>query len=300
MASVGNVILLAGRSNPGLARQVAKELGIQLGKTLLGNFASGENSVQIIEPLGGRKVFVIQSHYPRANEQIIEQALMADAAVRAGAKSVTAVCPFLGYGRQDRLTAAGEPIAARLVTNFLFAAGVSSVIALDPHSQQASPRNKIVGLPAIKIFAGRIKKIAKKDLVIIAPDEGAGKTAKLYANKLGCDLAIIHKQRRGKTVQSRLASGRVNNKVCVVVDDIIDTASTLLAAANVLDKAGAKKLYALATHGLFSAGAIQRLEKSRFEKIIVSDSVISAVSSQKIEILSSAQEIADCIRRLSR
>lgn len=292
--------MLAGRSHPELAQQIAQKLGAPLSQAELGNFANGEINVRIDESVRGCDVFIIQTHGPKVNEQIIEQALMLDAAKRASAKSITAVCPFMGYARQDRKSYGREPIAAKLMVDILAKAGADRIMTVDLHSGQIQgffdgPFDHLIAMP---IFVERLKELSAENFVIVSPDAGRVKLAERYASLLGCDIAIIHKH-RSKTernqAESRFLIGDVKDKACVVVDDMIDTASTLGPAADLLVKNGAKTLYGLATHGIFSQPAQERIEESAFEKIIVTDTLPLQVKSSKIDVVSVAPLIADAI-----
>ena len=300
MAIERELRLLAGRSHPKLAQQIAKKLKVRLTKVEVGNFANGEIYFRINESVRGSDVFIIQTHSPSVNEHVIEQALMIDAAKRASAKSITAVCPFLGYGRQDRKSYGREPIAAKLIVDILSSAGADRIMAVDLHSGQIQgffdgPFDHLIAMP---IFVRQLKKLPAKNLVIVSPDAGRVKLAERYASLLGCDIAIIHKHRsatKRNHAEARYLIGDVKGKTCVVADDMIDTASTLGPAAKLLVDNGAKKIYAVATHGIFSGPALDRIENSAFEKIIVSSTLPTNFKSKKIEVVSIAPLIADAI-----
>ncbi len=294
--------ILSGRSHPALAKQVAKRLGVRLTKIELGDFANGEIACQIEESVRGCDVFVIQSHVKNVNDNVIENALIIDAAKRASAKSITAVCPWLGYTRQDRKSHGREPIASRLVIDILTAAGADRMISVDLHSGQIQgffdgPFDHLIAMP---IFVDYLKKNFKKDLVIVSPDAGRVKLIERYASQLKCDLAIIHKHRSTtvrNTAEARYLIGDVAGKDCVVIDDIIDTGSTLGPAAELLKKNGAKSIYGVATHGLFSGPALERIKQSAFSEIIVTDTLPQEhdVTKTKIKVLPIAPLISDGI-----
>jgi ribose-phosphate pyrophosphokinase len=296
------VKLISGRAHPKLAKAVAKSLGIKLSKVELDNFANGEISCQIEESVRGYDVFVIQSHAQNVNDSIIEQALIIDAAKRASAQSITAVCPWLGYTRQDRKSHGREPIASRFVIDLLAKAGADRIISVDLHSGQIQgffdgPFDHLIAMP---VFVGYLKEHFTKNLVIVSPDAGRVKLSERYASQLGCEIAIIHKHRsvtQRNVAEARYLIGEVEGKDCVVIDDIIDTGSTLGPAAELLMKKGAKSITGIATHGLFSGPALERIEKSAFAKIIVSDSVPQKhdLTKTKIEVLSIAPLISDAI-----
>lgn len=293
--------LLSGRAHPQLAEEIAKKLGVRLSDTELGNFANGEISCKLKESVRGDDVFIIQPHCAQVNESIIEQALMIDAAKRSSANSVTAVCPFLGYARQDRKSSGREPIAARLIVDFLATAGADRIISVDLHSGQTQgffdgPFDHLIASPILRKYIAR--KFDSKDLVIVSPDAGRVKSAERYGSALNCEIAIIHKHRstsRRNVSEARYLIGDVQGKTCVIVDDMIDTAGTICAAANLLAENGAKAIYGVAAHGLFSDPAMERIEASAFTKIIVTNTIPQTTKSSKIKVLSIAPLIADAI-----
>jgi ribose-phosphate pyrophosphokinase len=294
--------IISGRSHLKLSKQIAKQLGTSLTEVSLGDFANGEISCRIDESVRGCDVFVLQSHSGRVNANIIENALIIDAAKRASARSITAVCPWLGYTRQDRKSYGREPIASRLIIDILTQAGADRMISVDLHSGQIQgffngPFDHLIAMP---IFIDYLKNNFKKDLVIVSPDAGRVKLSERYASILGCDIAIIHKHRsltEKNVAEARYLIGEVAGKDCAVIDDIIDTGSTLGPAADLLMKHGAKSIVGIATHGLFSGPALERIEQSAFSKIIVSDTVPQKkdLSKTKIEVLSIAPLISDAI-----
>jgi ribose-phosphate pyrophosphokinase len=233
----------------------------------------------------------------------MEQLLMIDAAKRASARSITAVCPFLGYARQDRKSSGREPIGARLIVDMLAAAGADRIMSVDLHSGQTQgffdgPFDHLIAMPLFKRYIRENFKL--DEVVMVSPDAGRVKMAERYSTALGCDLAIIHKH-RSKTVknqaEARYLIGDVEGKICITFDDMIDTAGTISTAAELLHKRGAKEVYSVSTHGVFSDPALERLEKSAFKKIIVTNTLPSAVAAAggKIEVLSIAPLIADAI-----
>lgn len=295
-------ILLAGRAHPKLATEIAEYLNVPLGKVHLGNFANGEISVKLGESVRGCEVFVIQPHCGDINDSIIEQLLMIDAAKRSSAQSVTAVVPFLGYARQDRKASGREPIAARLIVNLIAQAGADRIMSVDLHSGQTQgffngPFDHLIAMPILRKY---LQKLPNKNLVIVSPDAGRVKLAERYASLLGCEMAIIHKHRsttKHNSVEAKYLIGDVKGKTCVIADDMIDTAGTLCAAADLLAQNGAKKIIGISTHGIFSDPALERIEKSAFDKVVVTNTLPMgfAVKKTKIEVLSIAPLIADAI-----
>lgn len=294
--------ILTGRSHPALAKEIAKRLGLVLSSTSLSNFANGEISCKIDESVRGSDVFIIQSHGGSdINDAIMEQAIMIDAAKRASARSITAVCPFLGYARQDRKASGREPITARLVVDILANAGADRIMSVDLHSGQIQgffdgPFDHLIAMPTLCRY---IKENLPNDLVIVSPDAGRVKSAERYASALDGGVAIIHKQRshqKHNSVEAKYLIGDVKGKLCIIVDDMIDTAGTICAAADLLAEHGAKQIYGLATHGVLSDPAQQRIKDSAFSKVIVTNSLPLKLSAKsKIEVLSIAPLIADAI-----
>lgn len=285
-----------------MAHKIAAELKVELGKVELADFANGEISCQLNQSVRGNNVYVIQSHSGNVNHSVMEQALMIDTAKRSAAHSVTAVCPFLSYARQDRKAKGREPIAARLVIDILAAAGADQIMSVDLHSGQIQGffNGPFDHLIAGKVLRDYLKQTIKGDMVIVSPDAGRVKSAERYSSILGCDMAIVHKQRSTSQLnkaEARHLIGEVKGKDCVIVDDMIDTAGTICAAADILSQNGAGNIYGLATHGIFSEPALDRIEKSAFNKIIVTDTLPSADSQRvsKIEVVSIAPLIASAI-----
>lgn len=293
--------ILSGRSHPELAYEVAKNLDTELGKAKLSTFANTELSCRLDESVRGSDVFIIQSHSAPVNDAIMEHALMIDAAKRASAQSITAVCPFLGYARQDRKASGREPITARLVVDILSAAGADRIMSVDLHSGQAQgffngPFDHLIAMPVLcKYLATHFN----KDLVIVSPDAGRVKMSERYSSALGCEMAVIHKQRsysKDNSIEARGLIGDIEGRTCVIIDDMIDTAGTICAAAELLRKEGAKEIYGLATHGVLSEPALERIEKSAFKKVVVTNTLpLSTSKSTKIEVLSIAPLISDSI-----
>jgi ribose-phosphate pyrophosphokinase len=298
--------LLTGRAHPDLAAEIADYLDTELSEVQLGNFANGEISVRFKESLRGNDVFIIQTHGARIHESIFEQLLMIDAAKRASARSITAVCPLLSYSRQDRKSAGREPIGARLLVDMLAAAGADRIMSVDLHSGQTQgffdgPFDHLIAMPLFKRY---IKEHFGSDFVFVAPDAGRAKMTQRYSSSFGADMAIIHKTRsmvKHNTVEAKYLIGEVKDRTCVIVDDMIDTAGTFCAAADMLKEKGAKAVYGLATHGILSGPALDRIESSAYEKIVVTNTVPidSQGKTKKIEVLSVAKLLADAIQAVA-
>lgn len=298
--------LVSGRVHPELAKEIADNLGIELSNVTLENFANGEIRVRFNESVRGDDVFIIQTHGARVHEAIFEQLLMVDAAKRASARSITAVCPLLSYARADRKAAGREPISARLIIDLLTVAGADRVMSVDLHSGQAQgffngPFDHLIAMPLFKDY---IAKHFGSDVVFVAPDAGRVKLTERYSSALGSPMAIIHKSRSAtekNTVEARNLIGDVEGKNCVIIDDMIDTAATFCAAANMLKKKGAKVVYGLATHGILSANASERIAKSAFEKVVVTNTVPVETKglTNKVVVLSVAKLLADAIEAVA-
>jgi ribose-phosphate pyrophosphokinase len=296
--------IISGRAHPDIAKAIAAELKVDLCEVELIDFANGEINARIMESARGDDVFVIQSHSGNVNDSIMEQAIIIDSAKRASAGSITAVCPFFAYARQDRKASGREPISARLIVDILVQAGADRIMSIDLHTGQIQgfmdgPFDHLIARPLLMDYLS--KNFSKDELVIVSPDAGRVKSAERYSNALGCRMAIVHKHRStssNNTVEARHLIGEVEGKTCVLVDDMIDTAGTLCSAAKLLTEYGAKDIYGVATHGLFCGPAKDRIDKSSFKKIIVTDTVPQDKDSKKIIVLSVAPLIASAIKEV--
>jgi len=294
--------LIGGRSHPELTAAVATQLKIKACDMVLSNFANGEISCKLGESVRGDNVFVLQPHSRNVNDAIMEQAIIIDACQRASAASITAVCPFMGYARQDRKSSGREPITARLVIDMLANAGADRIMSVDLHTGQIQgffngPFDHLVGMP---ILGGYIRELVEdlEELVIVSPDAGRAKTAERYSSMLNCGMAIIHKQRsyvKHNTVEAKYLIGDVAGKQCIVIDDMIDTAGTMCAAATLLAENGAGDIYGMATHGVLSDPAIERIEASDFKQVIITDTLPQSQKSKKIKVLPVAPLLAEAI-----
>jgi ribose-phosphate pyrophosphokinase len=298
--------LVSGRANLPLAASIADCLDVSLGEANLGVFANGELHCRFRESVRGMDVFIVQTHSATPimslNDALMEHLIMVDAARRASAKRITAVIPFYGYGRQDRKAEGREPITAKLVANMFAAAGAHRLMSVDLHSGQIQgffdgPFDHLVATPVlVDYLAGNLA----DDLVVVSPDAGRVKVAERYANMLHADLAIVHKRRVAgakNTVEAKEVVGNVEGRTCVLIDDMIDTGGTLVAAAEQLVEQGAREVCAAATHGVLSGPAIDRLKNSVIDKVVVTDTLPLPPEKQidKIVVLSVAKVIADAI-----
>jgi ribose-phosphate pyrophosphokinase len=294
--------LFAGRSNLPLAEAIARHLDVQLGEHNLAEFANGEVHCRFGESIRGSDVFIVQTHARPVNEAIMEQLIMIDAARRASAKRITAVCPFYGYARQDRKASGREPITAKLLANMLTTAGVDRVVSVDLHSGQIQgffdvPFDHLTAMPVLTDY---VRQNFGSDVVIVSPDAGRVKVAERFSQHLHADLAIVHKRRpRGlaNQVMALDVVGKVEGRVCVLIDDMIDTAGTMCAAAEQLVEHEAVEVHAMATHGVLSDPAIDRLKNSVISKVVITDTLPLEDDRRidKIEVLSVAKIIADAL-----
>ncbi|HYD10433.1 MAG TPA: ribose-phosphate diphosphokinase [Acidimicrobiales bacterium] len=292
----------SGRSHPQLAADIAGHLGIGLGEANLKTFPNGEIKCQFGESVRGSDVFIVQTHCHPVNESLMEQLIMIDTAKRASAKRITAVIPYYGYSRQDRKAEGREPITAKLVANMLTAAGASRVVSVDLHSGQIQGffDKPVDHLTAMPVLLDYLRREGGDDLVIVSPDAGRVKVAERYSQYLHADLAFVHKLRpKGtvSTVEARGVIGEVDGRRCVLIDDMIDTAGTIVAAGELLKEKGATEVWAMATHGLLSDPAVDRLKNSEFERVVITDTVPLPPEKaiDKIEVLSVAKIIGDAI-----
>jgi ribose-phosphate pyrophosphokinase len=294
--------LVSGRAHPELARQIADHLGVQLGQANLREFANGEIHCRYDTSIRGCDVFIMQTHCSPVNDAIMEQFIMIDAAKRASAKRITAVCPYYGYSRQDRKSTGREPITAKLMADIFQKAGADRVVSVDLHSGQIQgffnvPFDHLTAAPVLEAY---LRDHLHDDVVVVAPDAGRVKVAERFSQHLGCDLALVHKTRpRGtvNTVQARHVVGDVEGRRCVVVDDMIDTAGTMCAAAELLSEAGAADIWAMATHAVLSDPATDRLKAAPISRVVVTDTLPIGQDRwfDKLEVLSVAKIIADAI-----
>ena len=294
--------LVSGSSHPELAAEIASCLGISLGPVNLRRFANGEIHCRFAESIRGADVFIVQTHCEPMNDSIFEQLIMIDAAKRASAKRITAVCPYYGYSRQDRKSSGREPITAKLVADLLTVAGATRVVSVDLHSGQIQGffNYPVDHLTASPVLVNYLKENGTEDLVIVAPDAGRVKVAERFSQLLGTGLAFVHKTRppgSANVVEALAVIGDVEGRRCAIIDDMIDTAGTVCAAAERLVEAGATEVWAMATHGVLSDPALDRLKASPITRVVVTNSLPLPPERRidKLEVLSVAPIIADAI-----
>ena len=301
-------LVFTANANPTLTAEIASSLGISLGAADVGRFSDGEVTVEIKQNVRARDVFVVQSTCAPTNDNLMELLIMVDALKRASAERISAVIPYFGYARQDRRPRSTRvPISAKVVANMLQAVGVNSVLTMDLHADQIQgffdiPVDNIYASP---VLLGDLRQQNYDDLLVVSPDVGGVVRARALAKQLDCDLAIIDK-RRPKANESEVMHviGDIEGRNCVVMDDMIDTAGTLVKAAEVLKQRGAKKVYAYCTHPIFSGPAIERIAKgSALDEVVVTNTIplsAAAAACPKIRQLSVAPLIAQTIQRIAR
>jgi ribose-phosphate pyrophosphokinase len=303
---VPNIKLFTGNSNPRLAKDVAEQLNMPLGKAIVGTFSDGETMVEILENVRGKEIFIMQSTCASANNHLMELIIMADAFRRASAATITAVVPYFGYARQDRrVRSARVPITAKVVADMMASVGISRLVTVDLHADQIQgffymPVDNIYGTPVMydDILAKKFK-----ELIVVSPDVGGVVRARAVAKYLNADLAIIDKRRpKRNEVEVMTIIGNVNNRDCVIVDDMVDTAGTLCQAAKVLKESGANSVTAYCIHPILSGNALANIENSVLNEVVVTDTIPlqdEVQSCSKIRQLSLNKIIAETILRVS-
>jgi ribose-phosphate pyrophosphokinase len=299
------VKIFTGNSNMSLASEICQYLGGQLGKAKVSRFSDGEIRVEIEESVRGADVYVVQSTSSPVNDHLMELLLMIDALKRASAGSISAVIPYFGYARQDRKAAPRAPISARLVADLIEQAGATRVISMELHANQIqgffqSPVDHLYSSPIIVPY---LQTIDFQNPVVVSPDVGGVERARAYSKKLGVGLAIVDKRRSSPNAAEAMhVIGDVHQKDVILVDDMIDTAGTLVKAAEILQKHGALRVFAVATHAVFSGPAIQRLtESAALHQVIVTNTIPLTEAGQqcsKIKVLSAASVFGESIRRI--
>jgi len=305
--SFANMMIFTGNANPRLALEIANTLGLPLGKINVGRFSDGEVMVDVGENVRGRDIYIVQSICSPANDNLMELLVMADALHRASATRITAVIPYMGYARQDRRTrSARVPISAKIVANMIAAVGVDRVLTVDLHADQIQgfydiPLDNVYASP---VLLGDIWKHKYPGLMVVSPDVGGVVRARALAKRVDdTDLAIIDK-RRPNPNESEVMNiiGDVKDRICVIIDDLVDTAGTLCSAAGALKDNGASKVMAYCTHPVLSGNALKNIESSRLDELVVTDTIplrSEVATCEKIRQLSVATMLAESMRRIS-
>ena len=294
--------IVTGTAHPQLAGEIATYLGVPVCDATVSSFPDGETFVKINENIRGRDVFIVQPTCPPTNQNLMELLIMVDAARRASAARITTVIPFFGYARQDRKDQPRVPITAKLVANLLVAAGVDRVLTMDLHAQQLQgffdiPVDHLYALPVMLQYW---RNLGLEDLVVVSPDVGGVKMASAYAQALGAGLAIVVKRRKSASeIEAVTIIGEVEGKNVILVDDLTETAGTLVGAAKILSQNGAKNIYAGVSHAVLTDLAVERLKSSEIKELITTDSVpVRAESDARVKVLSVAALLGEGIRRI--
>ncbi len=304
--ALDNLTIFTGSANPKLAKEVARQMGTQLGRAKVGKFSDGEVMVEIMENVRGKDVFILQSTCAPTNDHLMEIMVMADALKRSSAARITAAMPYFGYARQDRRPrSARVAITAKVVANMLVGVGVDRVLTMDLHADQIQgffdiPVDNIYATP---ILLGDIWKLDYPDLIVVSPDVGGVVRARAIAKQLDAELAIIDKRRPRANVSMVMnIIGDVEGRSCVIMDDIVDTAGTLTEAAKALKARGAARVIAYCTHPVLSGPAIDRIENSVIDELVVTDTIPlkpDAQACKKIRQIGTSELIAETIRRIT-
>lgn len=302
-----SLMIFSGNANPKLSSDVAKYLQTELGSAEVGRFSDGEISVEITEYVRGRDVFVLQSTCEPTNDNLMELLIMIDALKRASAGRITAVMPYYGYARQDRRPRSTRvPIAAKLVADMLTASGADRILTMDLHAEQIQgffniPVDNVYALP---LLLQDIKQQNYENIICVSPDHGGVVRARSLAKRLECDLAIIDKRRpKANVAEVMNLIGDVDGKTCILMDDMVDTAGTLCKAASALKARGAKKVVAYCSHPVLSGGAVERIDASDLDSLVVTDTIPLKEDAQKsshIRQISVAALLGETIRRISK
>jgi ribose-phosphate pyrophosphokinase len=301
-----SLMIFTGNANPKLAADVAKRLNMSLGRAQVGRFSDGEVNVEILENVRGKDVFVLQSTCAPTNDSLMELMILVDALKRASASRITAAMPYFGYARQDRRPrSARVPITAKVVANMLQAAGVQRLLTVDLHADQIQgffdiPVDNIYATP---ILLGDIWKQEYPNLMAVSPDVGGVVRARAFAKRLECDLAIIDKRRPKANVSEVMnIIGDVTGRTCVIMDDMVDTAGTLCKAAQALKEHGAARVLAYCTHAVLSGEALNRIQSSDLDQLVVTDTIPLSPAAQacdRIRVVSIAELLAETLLRIS-
>jgi len=300
--------IFSGRANPELAHRICEYLGLSLGKISMGNFPDGEISCKIDEDVRGRDIFILQPTCPPVNENLMELLIMIDSFVRASAYRVTTVIPYYGYARQDRKDAGRVPITAKLVANLITRAGANRVLAMDLHAAQIQgffdvPVDHLYAAPVLNDYFAS-QNYRREDVVVVSADEGGIKRALGHATRLGAPLAIVDKRRTSadSTKQENVIGAPIRDKIALMFDDMISTASSICGAAAALHKAGAREIHVGATHGLLVGPAIERLQSAPISSVAVTDTIPLRPNQllPKVKVLSVAALLGQAIKRIHR
>ncbi len=298
---MSNYMLFSGTSNPQLAQDIAKYLEMPLSGATINRFSDGEINVQIAESVRGKDVFIIQPTCAPANANLMELLIMTDALKRSSARSITAVVPYFGYARQDRKAAPRVPISAKLVADMMETAGITRVVTIDLHASQIQgffniPVDNLYG--AI-LFSDFIKSKNLQNPIIASPDIGGVARARYFAGRLGLDMVIVDKRREKANVAEVMnVIGDVNGKDVILIDDMVDTAGTMVKGASALKELGATSVMACCTHPVLSGPAFDRISNGALDELIVSDTIPVAQKCEKIKVLSTAKMLGEVIRRV--
>ena len=300
------MVVFTGNANPSLAESVVRHLGLPLGKALVSRFSDGEIMVEVMEHVRGKDVFILQPTCAPSNDNLMELLVMIDAVKRSSAQRITAVIPYYGYARQDRRPrTARVAITAKLVADMISTAGADRALTMDLHADQIQgffniPTDNIYASP---VLLGDIWRHEYKDLLVVSPDVGGVVRARAMAKHLEADLAIIDKRRpRPNEAKVMHIIGEVEGRTCVLMDDLVDTANTLCEAADALKESGAKRVISCCTHPVLSGDAVDRINKSKLDELVVTDSIPlskSARASKRIRQLSISELLAESMRRIA-
>ena len=301
-----NIKVFTGNSHPQLANDVADILGVPLGKAEVSTFSDGEISVDINETVRGNDVFIVQSTSSPVNNNLMELLIMIDAFKRASAGRITAVIPYYGYARQDRKVKARDPITAKLVADLLTASGAHRILTMDLHAAQIQgyfniPVDHLLGAPILAQHFISKGLIDRDDVVVVSPDLGSVTRARKFADNLHAPIAIIDKRRpKANVCEIMNIIGDIDGKICILIDDMIDTAGTITNAANALKDLGAKNIYACCTHGVLSGPAMERINNSAIEELVMLNTIPlrEDLQANKIRSISVAPLFAEAIKRI--
>lgn len=301
----GEKKIFSGNANPVLAREICEYLGMTLGQAEVAKFSDGEIFVQINENVRGADVFVIQPTCNPVNDNLMELLIMIDALKRASASRITAVLPYYGYARQDRKVQPRVPITAKLVADLITSAGAQRVLAVDLHAGQIQG---FFNIPVDHLFASPVlakyfEQLGNESSVVVSPDAGGVERARAFANRIKTSIAIIDKRRTGIN-QAKVLNvvGEVQDKDLIIVDDIIDTAGTMVEAVNLLQAQGARRIYACCTHGVLSGPALERINNSQLHEVVVTNTIPlpEDKNTSKIKVISVAPMLGEAIKRIHR